>query len=292
VNVAAVLIDGKQIAQRMLEDVKSRVGQLRARGKTVALRAILIGDDAAALSYARSQADRAKAVGIDYELVQVGATATFDEVRADIDRLNRDAAVSGVMMHLPTPGHLDSFALQQCIAAAKDVEGIGAANLGLLAMGRPALAPCTALAAFECLKSVCPDVAGKRVVVVGRSVIVGKPLAMMLVNADATVVQCHSKTRELEKRTREAEILVVAMGRAGFIGAGHVSPGAIVIDVGTNRVEAAGADGVVKARTVGDVKYDEVAAIAGAITPVPGGVGPITVAALLSNTVAACERGS
>jgi methylenetetrahydrofolate dehydrogenase (NADP+)/methenyltetrahydrofolate cyclohydrolase len=289
--VSAALIDGKQIARRIIDDITSRATRLRSSGKTPKLAAVLIGDDSAALSYARSQADRAKAVGIDYELVRLGANTSAAEARTTIEGMNRDAAVSGIMLHLPTPASVDSFSLQQCIAALKDVEGIGATNLGLLAMGRPALAPCTALAAFECIKSACPDVTGKRAVVVGRSAIVGKPLAMMLLNANATVEVCHSKTRDLEKHTRNAEILVVAMGRTGFIGAAHVTAGAIVIDVGTNRVEMASADGAVKMRTVGDVRFEEVAPLARAITPVPGGVGPITVAALLANTIAACERG-
>ncbi len=182
--------------------------------------------------------------------------------------------------------------MQQMISPAKDVEGVGASNLGLLTMGREALVPCTAAAAFACLNATGVNISGVDAVVVGRSVIVGKPLAMLLLGAHATVTQCHTRTRDLAAHTRRAEVLMVAAGVAGLIGAEHVSPGAIVIDVGTHRVPDADASGAGTSRTVGDVRFEEVAPIAKAITPVPGGVGPVTVAMLLANTVTACRRAT
>ncbi|MBI5763512.1 MAG: bifunctional 5,10-methylenetetrahydrofolate dehydrogenase/5,10-methenyltetrahydrofolate cyclohydrolase [Planctomycetes bacterium] len=287
--MAATLIDGNSLAAHLREKLKRDVADLRSYGKSVRLTAVLIGDDASAASYARSQAKHAESVGIGYDLVQLPPNTTMPQATEAIERLNHDAAVSGVMLHMPVPKGLDGFALQQRIAAVKDVEGVSAENLGLLAMGREALAPCTAAAAFACLQSTGVEIRGKRAVVIGRSVIVGKPLAMMLIGANATVTQCHTQTRDLVSHTRNAEILMVAAGRAGLIGAEHVSPGAIVIDVGTHRVPVRQADGTEKMTTVGDVRFDEVVPLASHLTPVPGGVGPVTVAMLLANTVAAAR---
>lgn len=290
VFVTAKLIDGKAIAAELLERAAADAKHLRKRGHPPCLAAVRIGDDAAARSYAASQARHAAEAGIAYRLIELKAAASEAEIRDRLDALNGDRSVSGIMLHLPVPKGLDGFALQQMIAPQKDVEGVGAANLGLLAMGRPALAPCTAAAAFECLKRRVPNLAGRDAVVVGRSIIVGKPLAMLLLGAHCTVTQCHTRTRDLPEHTRGAEILCVAAGVAGLIGAEHVAPSTVVIDVGTHRVKVIDADGRERTRTVGDVRFDEVAPIASAITPVPGGVGPVTVAMLLVNTVRACER--
>lgn len=284
----AELIDGKAIAASIRDEVARRAAMLRESGRPAQLAAILIGEDPAALSYSASQAKNAAAVGIEYRLARLPTTASQSDARQAIESLNRDPAVSGIMLHMPVPKALDGFALQQVIAADKDVEGVGAENLGRLAMGRQSLAPCTAAAAFACLKATGVEIAGKEAVVVGRSVIVGKPLAMLLLSAHATVTQCHTRTRDLAGHTRRAEILFAAAGSAGLIGAKHVSPGAIVIDVGTHRVPAV--DDPSRMRTVGDVRFDEVLSVASRITPVPGGVGPVTVAMLLENTIAAAER--
>ncbi len=288
--MGAERIDGKALATEIRERVSKDVTALRSQGCVPCLTAVLIGDDAAAASYARSQAKHAQAVGIEYRLVELPDSADIATAAEVIDGLNAERAVSGVMLHLPVPDHLDGFALQQAIVAEKDVEGVGAANLGLLAMGREALVPCTAAAAFACLQTTGIEIRGLEAVVVGRSVIVGKPLAMLLLGAHATVTQCHTRTRDLACHTRRADILVAAAGVAGLIGAEHVAPGATVIDVGTHRVPVADEHGEKKMKTVGDVRFEEVAPVAGAITPVPGGVGPVTVAMLLSNTVAACRR--
>lgn len=288
--MAATLIDGKAIASRIREQTAQLVAELSGRGRPPTLAAILIGDDAAALAYARSQAKQAQTVGIEHQLVQLPPTILPEEAFAAVERLNLDPAVSGIMLHLPVPKPLDGFALQQRILPAKDVEGVGAANLGLLVMGRDSLVPCTAAAAMACLTSVVPDLTGKEAVVVGRSVVVGKPLAMLLLAAHATVTQCHTRTRDLAAHTRRAELLLVAAGVPGLIGADHVAPGAVVIDVGTHQIETTDAAGKKTPRLVGDVRFEEVSPIAGAITPVPGGVGPVTVAMLLANTAAAAQR--
>lgn len=276
----------------MKERIAKQATDLRKGGRAPALAAILIGDDAAAASYARSQEKHARDVGIEYSLCQLPEGTTQSKAVEIIEGLNRDSTVHGIMLHMPLPRALDGFALQQKISHSKDVEGVGATNLGLLAMGRDALAPCTAAAAVECLRSVVPDIAGRDTVVVGRSVIVGKPLAMLLLAANATVTQCHTRTRGLAEHTRSAEILMVAAGVAGLIGAEHVSPGTVVIDVGTHRVTLIDAQGKEVTRTVGDVRFDEVLPHASAISPVPGGVGPVTVAMLLQNTIRACEKAA
>ncbi len=288
--MAAKLIDGKALAALIKDRIAGEAKELADRGRPPCLAAVLIGDDPSAASYARSQAKNAAAVGIDHRLIELPGDTAMSAAADTVQSLNADPSVSGIMLHLPVPQGLDGFILQQTIAAEKDVEGVGAANLGLLAMGRDALVPCTAAAALACLESTGMDITGREAVVVGRSMIVGKPLAMLLLAAHATVTQCHTRTRDLAAHTRRAEILIVAAGAAGLIGAEHVSPGVTVIDVGMHRVPAKDEGGERKMKTVGDVRFDEVAPIAGAITPVPGGVGPVTVAMLLANTVAACRR--
>jgi methylenetetrahydrofolate dehydrogenase (NADP+) / methenyltetrahydrofolate cyclohydrolase len=288
--LTATIIDGNAIAAGIKARVAEDVAQLARSGRPPCLAAILIGNDPAAASYARSQAKHAEGVGMEYRLLRPSPQIEMTAAIELIATLNADPSVSGIMLHLPVPKPLDAFALQQAIASSKDVEGIGAGNLGLLAMGRDALLPCTAAAAFTCLQSTGLDLTGREAVVVGRSIIVGKPLAILLLGAHATVTQCHTRTRDLAAHTRRAEILCVAAGVVELIGAEHVSPGAIVIDVGTHRISTTDADGKPKVRTVGDVRFDEVVPIARAITPVPGGVGPVTVAVLLANTVKACRK--
>ncbi len=290
--MSAEIIDGRALAAKIRARTAQRSTALRRRGHPPTLAAVAIGADPAAQSYARSQAKDAEATGIDYRVVALAADVSMTSAIETIERLNADARLSGIMLHLPVPTQLDAFVLQQAIAAQKDVEGVGAANLGLLALGRRSLPPCTAAAAFECLKSTGVDMAGREAVVVGRSAIVGKPLALLLVQGHATVTLCHTRTRHLAAHTRRAEILCIAAGVAGLVGAEHVSPGAIVIDVGTNRVPASDAPNETKLRTVGDVRFEEVFPIVRAITPVPGGVGPVTVAMLLANTVEAAERSA
>jgi methylenetetrahydrofolate dehydrogenase (NADP+)/methenyltetrahydrofolate cyclohydrolase len=288
--MSAHLINGTLLAEQHRERIRIDVNKLRGDGISPCLAAIRIGSDPAAMAYARSQAREAAACGIAYRIVELPSDTLITGALAIIEELNADSEISGIMLHLPLPPHLDAFTLQQAIKVHKDVEGVGAANLGLLFMDRDALIPCTAAAAMACLDSHPISVEGRQAVVVGRSVIVGKPLAILLLGRQATVTICHTRTRDLADSTKRAEILMVAAGRPGLIGAEHVSAGCVVIDVGIHRVDSTQPDGKVIKKTVGDVRFDEVASIASAITPVPGGVGPLTVSMLLANTVQAAKR--
>lgn len=290
--MSAQIIDGKAIAAAIRTETSAGAAALRARGIVPKLTAVIVGNDASAAAYAESQRKDAAGVGIEYERVALPAGATELDAIREIERLNHDASVSGIILQMPLPKSWDAFTIQQRIVPAKDVEGVGSGNLGLLFMGREALVPCTAAAAFACLKSTGVPIEGRDAVVVGRSVIVGKPLALLLLHAHATVTVCHTRTADLAAHTRGAEILLVAAGAAGLIGAEHVAPGTIVIDVGVHRVSVVAADGAHHKKTIGDVRYDEVAPLARAITPVPGGVGPVTVAMLLANTLRAAERAA
>jgi methylenetetrahydrofolate dehydrogenase (NADP+)/methenyltetrahydrofolate cyclohydrolase len=280
--MTARIIDGAALAERMKEEVRSRV---KAMTRPVHLTAILVGATAAGEIYANRQAQACGAVGIDYELLKIPADATQRDVKNEIRRLNQDPAVSGIMMHLPLPGHMEAPRLQYEIDVIKDVEGVNPANIGYVVYGQTLIAPCTALAVVELIRSTGAEIRGAEAVVVGASQIVGKPVALLLAEQMATVTVCHIATKDLALHTRRAEILVVAAGKANLITAEHVCEGAIVIDVGINRVALA--DGTKK--TVGDVAFEEVAEKASHITPVPGGVGPMTVAMLLRNTLRSAE---
>lgn len=281
----ATRIDGKALAAAIRERVQREAGELRRAGVVPTIANLLVGGDGGAESYAQAQERSARELGIDYRLVRLPSTASARELEAKLDELNADAAVSGVLLSQPIPAGIDAFALQQRISPGKDVEGVSAGNIGLLMMGRAGLAPCTAAAAMECVRSTGINLAGANAAVVGRSNIVGKPVAALLLAANATVTQCHTRTRDLAGVTRHADVLIVAAGRAEMIGREHVKPGAVVIDVGTNRAPDASG----KSRMVGDVRFDEVEPIAGWITPVPGGVGPVTVTMLMSNVVQAAR---
>jgi methylenetetrahydrofolate dehydrogenase (NADP+) / methenyltetrahydrofolate cyclohydrolase len=283
--MAARIIDGASIAQKVLADVKQRAQRLRDRGRAPHLAAVLVGSSPAGELYARRQAETCQKVGIDYTLVPLSAESTADAVAGAIDRLNADVAITGIMLHLPLPKGLDATDMQYKIDHLKDVEGVNPANIGYVVYGHTIIAPCTALATLELIKSTGVALRGAEAVVVGASEIVGKPAALLLAEQMATVTLCHIATRDLAAHTRRAEILVVAAGKPGLITAGHVREGAVVIDVGINRVALP--DGTRK--TVGDVDFEPVAEKVAYITPVPGGVGPMTVAMLLRNTVHSAE---
>lgn len=280
----AAIIDGKALAARIRDDVARAARELASAGRPAGLAGVLVGDDDGSRMYAEAQAKHAAAVGIEHRVVRLPSTADTRYVVAAIESLNRDASVSGIVVYQPLPTRIDSALVQQAIDPLKDAEGVHPTNLGLLAMGRPARVPCTAAAAFACAKSTEVDLTGKEAVVVGRSVIVGKPVAMLLLGANCTVTQCHTRTRDLIVHCQRADVLIVAAGKARIIGSEHIRPGAVVIDVGTHRM--AGPDGT--SMTVGDVRFDEAERQAGWITPVPGGVGPVTVAMLLQNVVQGC----
>lgn len=281
----AQIIDGASLAKQIREQVKARTQEWASHGRSVHLVAVLVGSTAAGELYAQRQKETCATVGINYELITLGADASFDEVAGTIERLNKDVSVTGIMLHLPLPPHLDATVLQHKIDPVKDVEGVNPANIGYVVYGHTLIAPCTALATVELIKSTGVNLRGAEAVVVGASEIAGKPIALLLTEQMATVTLCHIATRDVAAHTRRADIVVVAVGKPGLITADHVRDGAIVIDVGINRIKLA--DGSTK--TVGDVDFEPVARKAAHITPVPGGVGPMTVAILLRNTLRSAE---
>jgi methylenetetrahydrofolate dehydrogenase (NADP+) / methenyltetrahydrofolate cyclohydrolase len=289
--MAAQLIDGASIAAGIQAELRARVDRLRAQGVRPSLSVLVIGDNPASLSYVRAKTDACEGVGICCETVRLPSDLPQFELLELVAQRNRDSRVHGVLVQQPLPEHIDVSAVVQAVAPEKDVDGLHPFNMGLLLQGRPAFIPCTAAAVQELLLRSGHDPANKHVVIVGRSSLVGKPLAALLLRhgcgGDATVTVCHRQTPDLARITREADILVVAAGRPGLVTAEMVQPGAVVIDVGMNRVpDPSRRRGY---RLVGDVEFESVSERAAAITPVPGGVGPMTVALLLANTVKAAE---
>ncbi len=251
---------------------------------------MLVGEPPASLLYAKSQASQCEQMGMAYELVRLPAESSAEQIAAAIELLNDDVTVTGIMLHLPLPDGIDTPALQYRIDPYKDVEGVNPANIGLVFYGQPIIAPCTALAVVEIVNETHMTLRGAHAVVVGQGAIVGRPVSVFLLQREATVTACHVATRDLIEHTRRADLLIVAVGKAGLITREHVKPGAVVIDVGINRVSSVDAEGNKVSRTVGDVDFDAVREIAAAITPVPGGVGPVTVTMLLRNTVEAARK--
>jgi len=283
--MSASIIDGVALASRVKSEVASRVAVLTRQGKKVRLVALLVGSSPAGELYATRQAEACAAVGIEYELLTMAGDASQRQVKSEIRRLNDDSSVTGIMMHLPLPAHMDPARLQYEIDVVKDVEGVNPANIGYVVYGHTLIAPCTALSCVQLIHSTGVKIEGAEAVVVGASEIAGKPIALLLSEEMATVTLCHIATRDLRSHTRRAEILVVAVGKAGLISGGDVCEGAVVIDVGINRVTQP--DGSKK--TVGDVDFEPVRQKAAFLTPVPGGVGPMTVAMLLQNVVRSAE---
>jgi methylenetetrahydrofolate dehydrogenase (NADP+) / methenyltetrahydrofolate cyclohydrolase len=295
--MSATLIDGEPLAARIRQELGAQVAAVRAKtGEPPHLASVLVGDTPGARVYVRSQARACEEAGIAYQLAELPAAASAAAIAAEIDRLRADPTVHGILLQLPLPAGVDCRDMIERIPPAKDVEGITSANLGkLLFYDPPAIVPCTAAAAYELIKFSGCTLRGAECVVVGHSPIVGKPVACLIMNDLGTCTVCHIGTRDVAAHTRRAEILVVAAGKPGLIRGEHIRPGATVIDVGINRVpvlDSAGQPvlderGKKKMRTVGDVDFDSAVEVAGAITPVPGGVGPVTVAILLRNTVRA-----
>lgn len=284
--MTATLIDGRAVAERLRERVAARTAELARHGVIPGLAVVLVGDDPASQVYVGSKTKQAAAAGLKHFDHRLPATASTSELIALVEELNARSDVHGILVQLPLPAGVDSAAVLAAIDPAKDVDGFHAVNAGRLALGQDATVPCTPLGCLILIREVTRELAGKRAVVVGRSNIVGKPMAQLLLQNDCTVTIAHSRTRDLPQLCREAEILVAAIGRPKAIAGDWVRPGAIVIDVGINRI--AGPDG--KNKLVGDVDFAAALAHAGAITPVPGGVGPMTIACLLMNTVNAAIR--
>lgn len=283
--MASTIINGTEIASQVKADAQRRAAELARAGHRVHLTALLIGGTPAGELYAQRQGEACAAVGIEYDLIKLPDSISMRDAKTELRRLNKDRAVTGIMMHLPLPKQLDTQRLQYEIDVVKDVEGVNPANIGYVVYGHTLIAPCTALAVIELIKSTGVAIRGAEAVVVGASEIAGKPIALLLTEQMATVTLCHIATKDLIAHTRRAEILVVAVGQPGLIGAQHVRDGAVVIDVGINRITLP--DG--SKRTVGDVDFDAVKQKASHLSPVPGGVGPMTVAILLRNTVRSAE---
>lgn len=279
----ALVLDGKAVAARVREQVKTRVATLHERGVVPCLAVMLVGDDPASHTYVRTKAKACDSVGIHSIVRHYPAEITQAELEQQIDAWNADPQVHGVLIQHPVPAPLDEGALLRRLRPEKDVDGITPASLGALVAGEPAFGACTPLGIITLLDAYQIPIEGKHAVVVGRSVILGKPMALMLLNRNATVTICHSRTHDLAAFTRQADILVAAVGKPEFITGEMLQPGAVVIDAGYNRVAGRSGD-------VGDVAFDSAARVASAITPVPGGVGPMTVAMLLQNTVQAAEQ--
>jgi len=276
-----MLIDGKTLAATLRASLKISVSSLRARGVQPGLAAVQVGDDPASRVYVRNKIRACDEAGMRSVHRELPASTTEGQLLGCIAELNSDRSIHGIVVQLPLPKPLDADRILAAISPLKDVDGFHAANLGALVQGRPGFVPGTPSGVMRLLEHAAVPLAGRRAVIVGRSTIVGKPLALLLLQKDATVTICHSKTADLAGVTRQADILVAAVGKAGMITAPMVKPGACVIDVGINRL----ADG----KLAGDVDFAGVKEVAGTITPVPGGVGPMTVAMLMANTVRAAE---
>jgi methylenetetrahydrofolate dehydrogenase (NADP+)/methenyltetrahydrofolate cyclohydrolase len=284
--VTARIIDGTGLARTVKQEIAARVGELAQRGRTVRLDALLVGGDGSAAVYARNQGKACQELGIEHVLHELADATREEDVAEYVRGLNDDPEVSAIMVYVPLPNGMNTECIQSLIAVGKDVEGVNPANIGNVVYGRRSLMPCTALAVMEMIESTGIDLPGTRCVCVGASNIVGKPVVVLLMRAEATVISTNVHTTEIAELSRTADVLVTAVGRPGLVTADMVKPGAVVIDVGISRVK--GPDG--KMRTVGDVAFDEVARVAGWVSPVPGGVGPMTVAMLLRNTVEAARR--
>ncbi|MEU2972261.1 bifunctional 5,10-methylenetetrahydrofolate dehydrogenase/5,10-methenyltetrahydrofolate cyclohydrolase [Nocardiopsis alba] len=280
--MSAVSLSGKDFAVEIRSEVQARVGRLLEFGVEPRLSVVVATDDGGSAWYVRSIARAAEKVGIACDIVDLGADATTDALKAQISELGRDPSVHGIILQTPLPPGVQTSELVGLIDVYKDVDGANPTTLGLLMAGVPTFPPATAEAVVALLEHHEVPLEGREVAVVGRSTVVGKPLAHLLLDRNATVTVCHSRTKNLAKVTSRADVVVAAVGRAELLGAEHVRPGAVVVDVGTNPTEDGG--------LVGDVNAGEVGAVAGALTPVPGGVGPVTTALLLRHTVHSAEK--
>jgi len=288
-----VRIDGNAVAAKVMEETRLRIAALAQRGITPGLAVVLVGDDPASRAYVRSKDRKAAELGLHSVKKELRADTTQAELLAVVAELNADPSIHGILVQSPPPPHIDEAEIVKAIDPRKDVDGFHPVNVAKLAMEDPTgFVPCTPLGCIRLLIEAGIETAGRRAVVVGRSMIVGKPMALLLMKrgpgGDATVTVAHSRTRDLAAVTREADIVIAAIGRPHFLGADHIREGAVVIDVGINRIEDASAPKGY--RLVGDVDYNAVAEKCAAITPVPGGVGPMTIAMLMSNCVTAAER--
>ena len=287
------LIDGRAIAEKVYVDLRREIAELKTKGVTPGLAVVLIGDDPASRAYVRSKDKMCRELGLHSLKLELPASTTQTELLNRVEELNADSNIHGILVQSPPPAHIDEAAIVRALDPRKDVDGFHPENVAKLVLDDPSgFVPCTPLGVQRLLIESKININGAHVVVLGRSMIVGKPLALLLMqknaNANATVTVVHSRSRDLAEITRSADIIVAAIGRAGFVKADHVREGVVVIDVGINRVDDAATERGY--RLVGDVAFDEVSKKASAITPVPGGVGPMTIAMLMSNTVKAARQ--
>jgi methylenetetrahydrofolate dehydrogenase (NADP+) / methenyltetrahydrofolate cyclohydrolase len=301
--VSATVLDGLKVRDEIQAELSGEIAALKARGVTPGLAAVLVGENPASQIYVRSKVKACELLGLYSEKIERPASMTTGDLLELVDSLNRRDTIDGILVQLPLPSQVDTRCILEAVDPAKDVDGFHPANVGRLVAGRPGLVPCTPAGIMEMLRRYRIPVAGARAVVVGRSDIVGKPMALLLLHQNATVTICHSRTRDLPAVAREADVLVAAMGRPAFVTADFIRPGATVIDVGMNRLASADdvrrafhdpAEALSKLESrgsvlIGDVQPEDVRERAGAYTPVPGGVGPLTIAMLMANTVKAAK---
>lgn len=280
--MTATIISGKELAQQKREEMKREVAELAKVGLKPGLAVILVGNNPASRSYVKGKEKASMEVGIYSRLIEMPEETTEAELLAEIDRLNADATIHGILVQLPLPAQIDEKLVIERIDPTKDVDGFHPISVGKMMIGEETFLPCTPFGIVEMIKSINVEIAGKHVVVIGRSNIVGKPVGQLLLNENATVTYCHSRTKNLPEITKQADILVVAIGKANVIGADHIKQGAVVIDVGVNRLDTG--------KLCGDVIFDEAKEVALYLTPVPGGVGPMTITMLLHNTIEAAKR--
>lgn len=279
--MGAEIINGQLLAKELRENMKNEVTELKQKGLTPHLTVILIGDDPASHSYVRGKEKASAEVGISSEIIRMDKTVDQKTLLTKIAELNKDENVHGILVQLPLPNHIEEQKVIEAIDPAKDVDGFHPINIGRMMVGQDAFLPCTPYGIIEMLKSKNIEIAGKHVVVIGRSNIVGKPMGQLLLNENATVTYCHSKTQDIKNYTKKADILIVAVGKANIVDASYIKDGAVVIDVGVNRTE--------EGKLTGDVDFDDVKEVASFLTPVPKGVGPMTITMLLSNTIKAAK---
>lgn len=281
--MTAKLIDGKAVSQKIKVQVKERVEKLAQHGIIPGLAVVLVGENSASLTYVKNKKKTCEALGMRSDLHQFPDSLTEQELLSKIEQLNQDPQIHGILVQLPLPEQIDEFKVISAISPEKDVDGFHPISVGNMMIGKDAFLPCTPHGIMELLSHYGIDPAGKHAVVIGRSNIVGKPIGQLLLQKDATVTYCHSKTEDLANFTSQADILIAAIGRAKFIDHTFIKPGAVIIDVGMNRDE--------NGKLCGDVDFKDVQETAGFVTPVPGGVGPMTIAMLMGNTLESAEKG-
>ncbi|WP_339250493.1 bifunctional methylenetetrahydrofolate dehydrogenase/methenyltetrahydrofolate cyclohydrolase FolD [Sporosarcina sp. FSL W8-0480] len=282
--MTAQLINGVAIGKELREEIKQGVSNLKSSNTTPGLAVILVGDNPASKTYVSNKEKSSIEVGIRSEVIKLPATVSENELLEQVEKLNQDDSIHGILVQLPLPEHINEDLVIQKIDPSKDVDGFHPQNVGKMMIGQVAYLPCTPHGIMEMLERTGVEIAGKHVVVIGRSNIVGKPMGQLLLQKDATVTYCHSKTKDLSFYTKQADILIVAIGRAKFVTDEHIKDGAVVIDVGMNRDE--------NGKLCGDVDFEKAKEVASAITPVPGGVGPMTITMLLKNTLQSAELAS